>query len=83
LLANADPEAVMFRTAAKSARIGSNGGTSAGLVGSYDTVASRILAFHAAGVELFMLQFQPVDIEMRRFAEQVIPRVRGLWAQAA
>jgi len=76
LRANADPEAVMFKTAAKSARVGSNGGTSAGLVGSYDTVVQRILEFHDAGVELFMLQFQPVDSETRRFAEHVIPRVR-------
>jgi alkanesulfonate monooxygenase len=83
LRANADPEAVMFQTAAKSPRIGTNGGTAAGLVGSYETVASRILEFHAAGVELFMLQFQPFEQEMRRFAEHVIPRVRRLRAQAA
>jgi alkanesulfonate monooxygenase len=83
LIANADPEAQMFKTAAKEARVGTNGGTSARLVGSYDTVASRVLEFHAAGVELFMLQFQPVDENMRRFAEQVIPRVRRLQARAA
>jgi alkanesulfonate monooxygenase len=83
LVANADPEAQMFKTAAKEARVGTNGGTSARLVGSYDTVASRILEFHAAGVELFMLQFQPVDENMRRFAEHVMPRVRRLQARAA
>jgi alkanesulfonate monooxygenase len=83
LVANADPEAQMFKTAAKEARIGTNGGTSARLVGSYETVASRIVEFHAAGVELFMLQFQPVNENMRRFAEQVIPRVRRLQARAA
>ena len=43
------------------AAIGSNGGTLAGLVGSYDQVIERIEAFHAAGVELFMLQFQPLE----------------------
>jgi alkanesulfonate monooxygenase SsuD/methylene tetrahydromethanopterin reductase-like flavin-dependent oxidoreductase (luciferase family) len=47
-----------------------------GLVGSYDEVAARIRAFHAAGIELFMLQFQPFEAEMERFAKEVIPRVR-------
>ena len=83
LRANADPEAVMFKTAASSPRVGTNGGTAAGLVGSYDAVASRILAFHAQGIELFMLQFQPAEAEMRRFAENVIPRVRRLQERAA
>ena len=73
---NIDPKAVMHQTFAKSARVGSNGGTAAGLVGSYDTVAERIVAFHEAGIELFMLQFQPFEADMRRFAQEVIPRVR-------
>ena len=83
LVANADPAAQMFKTAAKEARVGTNGGTSARLVGSYETVARRIIEFNAIGVELFMLQFQPVDENMRRFAEHVIPRVRRLQAKAA
>ncbi len=83
LVANADPEAQMFKTAAKETRVGTNGGTSARLVGSYDTVARRIIEFNAIGVELFMLQFQPFDENMRRFAEHVIPRVRRLQARAA
>ena len=62
--------------AAASRHVGTNGGTAAGLVGSYDTVAGRIRDFHAAGIDLFMLQFQPFEAEMRRFAEQVIPRTR-------
>jgi len=66
-----------MQTMQKTPRVGSNGGTAAGLVGSYDTVAARIREFHAAGVELFMLQFQPFEAEMQRFAEKVIPRVRG------
>jgi len=74
--ANTDPKVVMMQTMQKSPRVGSNGGTAAGLVGSYDTVARRIETFHAAGIELFMLQFQPLESEMRRFAEQVLPRVR-------
>jgi alkanesulfonate monooxygenase len=73
---NTDPKVVMMQTMQKTARVGSNGGTAAGLVGSYDEVAARIRAFHAAGIELFMLQFQPFEAEMERFAKEVIPRVR-------
>jgi alkanesulfonate monooxygenase len=73
---NTDPKVVMMQTMQKTPRVGSNGGTAAGLVGSYDEVASRIGAFHAAGIELFMLQFQPFEAEMQRFAQEVIPRVR-------
>jgi alkanesulfonate monooxygenase len=73
--ANTDPKVVMMQTMQKTPRVGSNGGTAAGLVGSYDTVARRINEFHAAGIELFMLQFQPLDAEMRRFAEEVFPLV--------
>lgn len=72
---NIDPNAVMFRNMAKTPRVGSNGGTAAGLVGSYDQVAERILAFHQAGVELFMLQFQPLLAELRAFASEVFPRI--------
>lgn len=57
-------------------RVGTNGGTIAGLVGSYNLVAERLLAFHAIGIDTFMLQFQPFEAEMRRFAAEVIPRVR-------
>ena len=73
---NTDPKVVMMQTMQKTPRVGSNGGTAAGLVGSYDEVAERICAFHAASIELFMLQFQPFEAEMRRFAQEVIPRVR-------
>jgi alkanesulfonate monooxygenase len=73
--ANVDPKAVMFQSMAKTPRVGSNGGTAAGLVGSYDQVAERIAAFHQAGIELFMLQFQPLAAEMRCFAAEIFPRV--------
>ncbi|CAB3761674.1 LLM class flavin-dependent oxidoreductase [Paraburkholderia solisilvae] len=76
--ANIDPRAVMFQTFARTPRVGSNGGTAAGLVGSYDTVARRIAAFHRAGIELFMLQFQPFEASMQAFADEVMPRVRAL-----
>lgn len=74
--ANTDPGSVMARTMARFPRVGSNGGTGAGLVGSYDTVAARIGAFNQAGIETFMLQFQPFEAEMRRFAAEIMPRVR-------
>ena len=80
---NTDPKVVMMQTMQKTARVGTNGGTAAGLVGSYDEVAARIGAFHGAGIELFMLQFQPFEIEMQRFAEEVIPRVRQTGAGGA
>jgi len=72
-----DPKSVMHRTFEKSERVGSNGGTAAGLVGSYDEVAQRILDFHRAGIELFMLQFQPFEREMERFAREIFPRVQA------
>ncbi|HEU4658356.1 MAG TPA: LLM class flavin-dependent oxidoreductase [Capillimicrobium sp.] len=80
MLRQIDDKAVMFQTHAKFPAIGTNGGTAAGLVGSYDQVAERIAAFHADGIETFMLQFQPFEAEMRRFAREVIPRVRALTA---
>ena len=82
VFANADEKAVMFKTFAKYPAIGTNGGTAAGLVGTYDQVAERIQAFHEQGIELFMLQFQPLEAEMRRFAEHVAPRVRSRSAAA-
>ena len=84
MAANTDSKAVMFQTFARhQPHVGSNGGTAAGLVGSYDTVAERIRQFHAIGIELFMLQFQPFEVEMRRFAHEVRPRVERLYASAA
>jgi FMNH2-dependent dimethyl sulfone monooxygenase len=46
-------------------------------------VAERILEFEEAGVDVLLLQFSPQLPEMRRFAEQVIPRVRTLEAERA
>jgi alkanesulfonate monooxygenase len=76
--ANTDAKVVMRQTMAKSERVGTNGGTAAGLVGSYDQVAERIAAFHAAGIETLLTQFQPFEPEMRRFAQHVMPRLREL-----
>ena len=68
----------MFKTFEKYPHVGTNGGTAAGLVGSYDTVASRIADFVESGVETFMLQFYLFAPELSRFAEEVMPRVRRL-----
>ena len=76
--ANTDTASVMAATMRKMPRVGSNGGTGAGLVGDYDQVAAWIAAFNRAGIETFMLQFQPFEAEMRRFAAEIIPRVRGM-----
>jgi alkanesulfonate monooxygenase len=76
--ANTDPKSVMAATMRRTPRVGSNGGTAAGLVGSYDQVAERIVAFNRAGIETFMLQYQPFEAEMRRFAAEVMPRVRTM-----
>ncbi|HEY4250417.1 MAG TPA: LLM class flavin-dependent oxidoreductase [Roseomonas sp.] len=73
-----DPAVVMRKTMAKTERVGTNGGTAAGLVGSYEQVAERIAQFHAAGIETLLTQFQPFEAEMRRFAEHVLPRLKAL-----
>jgi alkanesulfonate monooxygenase len=71
-----DPKTRMYQVLADKSRVGSNGGTLAGLVGSYGTVTDRINAFHEAGIELFMLQFQPLESELDRFADRVLPNFK-------
>jgi alkanesulfonate monooxygenase len=83
LLAGVDPAVAMMKVNAGVPRVGTNGGTLAGLVGSYEQVAERIAAFAAAGIELFMLQFQPLEAELERFGAEVIPRVRAESLSAA
>jgi FMNH2-dependent dimethyl sulfone monooxygenase len=53
----------------------SNRGLRAGLVGTAEQVADRIRAFHAAGVNLLLLQCSPQLEEMERFAAEVMPLV--------
>jgi FMNH2-dependent dimethyl sulfone monooxygenase len=55
----------------------SNRGLRAGLVGTPEQVAERILEFERAGLDLLLLQFSPQHEEMERFADDVIPLVRG------
>ena len=71
-----DPKTQMYKVLSGTKRIGSNGGTLAGLVGSYDQIVERLHVFHDAGVELFMLQFQPIESELDRFADKIIPHFR-------
>ena len=53
----------------------SNRGLRAGLVGTAEQVAERILAFEDAGLDLLLLQFSPQYEEMEQFAAEVIPLV--------
>jgi alkanesulfonate monooxygenase len=71
-----DPKTQMYKVLSGTKRIGSNGGTLAGLVGSYGQVIERIEAYREAGIELFMLQFQPIEAEVDRFADKIIPHFR-------
>jgi alkanesulfonate monooxygenase len=76
--ANTDSKVVMKQTMAKFESVGTNGGTAAGLVGSYDDVAERIARFHQAGIETLLVQFQPFEAEMRRFAKHIMPRLEEI-----
>jgi alkanesulfonate monooxygenase len=75
LLRGVDPRAAMFQLNRDLPVVGTNGGTASGLVGSHETVARRIGEFYEAGVETFMLQFQPIEPELDRFIADVLPRV--------
>lgn len=77
LLRGVDPNAAMFKLNPELPVVGTNGGTASGLVGSYDTVAARIAEFRAAGIETFMLQFQPIETELDNFIENVVPLVES------
>ena len=77
-----DPASVMWQRLRERPHIGPNGGTAAGLVGDYDSVAQRIVDWYDGGIETFMLAFQPFESEMRRFSEEVMPRVRRTAGQS-
>jgi alkanesulfonate monooxygenase len=83
LASGTDPKAAMFKINPGMRVVGSNGGTASGLVGSYDTVAARIAEFHAAGIDTFLLQFQPLERELERFIAEVLPRTRARAAVAS
>jgi alkanesulfonate monooxygenase SsuD/methylene tetrahydromethanopterin reductase-like flavin-dependent oxidoreductase (luciferase family) len=74
----ADKEVVMLRTTPDVGdRLGTNGGTAAGLVGTPEQIASRMQAFGELGIETFLLQFHPVLEELERFGETVLPLLAG------
>ncbi len=58
----------------------SNRGLRAGLVGTAEQVAEKIVELEMAGVGLLLLQFSPQLEEMERFADTVIPLVKGVSA---
>jgi len=60
----------------------SNRGLRAGLVGTPEQIAERIVELENAGLDLLLLQCSPQLEEMERFAEQVMPEV-GQRADAA
>ena len=53
----------------------SNRGLRAGLVGTPEQVAERVVELERAGVSLLLIQCSPQYEEMERFAEEVIPLV--------
>lgn len=61
----------------------SNRGLRTGLLGTPEQVAQRLLELERIGVDLVLLQCSPQLEEMHRFAEQVIPLVRGAGVDAA
>ena len=61
----------------------SNRGLRAGLVGTAEQVAEKIIALEEAGVGLLLLQFSPQYEEMERFAETVMPLVEGAASSSA
>ncbi|MFT5133343.1 MAG: alkanesulfonate monooxygenase [Gammaproteobacteria bacterium] len=54
-------------------KIGTNGGTAAGLIGTPEQIAERMHEFESLGIETFLLQFHPTLEEIQRFASDVIP----------
>ena len=54
-------------------KIGTNGGTAAGLVGTPEQIAERMQEFESLGIETFLLQFHPTLEELERFSSEVMP----------
>jgi FMNH2-dependent dimethyl sulfone monooxygenase len=57
-------------------RVGINGGTDAGLVGTPEQIADQMRKMAALGVETFLLQFHPTLEEIERFGKEVLPLIR-------
>lgn len=61
----------------------SNRGLRAGLIGTPEQVAERVVELERAGVNLLLIQCSPQYEEMERFAEEVIPLVNDARTGAA
>jgi alkanesulfonate monooxygenase SsuD/methylene tetrahydromethanopterin reductase-like flavin-dependent oxidoreductase (luciferase family) len=72
-----DPQTVMHQNKpAATLRVGINGGTDTGLVGTPAQIAERMHRMAALGIETFLLQFHPTREELERFGTEVIPLLR-------
>ena len=58
-------------------KVGTNGGTMAGLVGTPEMIAERLRHFESLGIETFLLQFHPTLEELQRFGAEVMPLLRN------
>lgn len=65
-----------IQTSRASKGVGSNGGIAPGLIGSPETIAARMRQFEEAGIETFLLQFDPPLEGLERFAAEVAPLLR-------
>jgi alkanesulfonate monooxygenase SsuD/methylene tetrahydromethanopterin reductase-like flavin-dependent oxidoreductase (luciferase family) len=73
-----DPATVMHKnSSAPALRVGINGGTAAGLVGTPAQIAQHMRRIAELGVETFLLQFHPTLEELELFGEEVMPLLRS------
>lgn len=68
-----DKKVEMHKYLAETEKVGTNGGTVAGLVGTPEQIAERMREFESLGIETFLLQFHPTLEELERFSAEVIP----------
>lgn len=75
-ISGGDKEVAMHKYLAEVEKVGTNGGTVAGLVGTPKQIAERMQEFEALGIETFLLQFHPTLEEMERFSSEVMPLLK-------
>ncbi len=71
-----DKEVEMHKYLSEVEKVGTNGGTVAGLVGTPEQIAERMHEFEALGIETFLLQFHPTLEELERFSSEVMPLLK-------
>jgi len=77
VVVGADPDVQMLKTSPQAGRrLGTNGSSAAGLIGTPATIARRMRDFADVGIETFLLQFHPVKEELERFGAEVCPLLR-------